>query len=194
MLGDLEVNDVHRQAAAAPDLDRFLDRLEDAGALGAHVRRIDAAVLARDLASAASVSVSIQTPGGPLNELARPSAPSSMASPTSRRIASSSAGVGWTGTGATNLRPHLARADIRADVRAEARRRSSAKYAVKRGQRCGWRRRSALAEDHRRDALAEHALAVGIVEQRRVGMVVDVDEARRDDEPGRVDGARRRRR
>lgn len=70
------------------------------------------------------------------------------------------------------------------------RRRSSSKYAVKRGHRLEGAA-DPLAEDHRRHALAQHALPIRIVEQRGIGMVVDVDEARRDGEPGRVDGARR---
>ena len=44
VLGDLEMNDVHRHVRAASDLDGLGHRFENAAAFGAHVRRIAAAV------------------------------------------------------------------------------------------------------------------------------------------------------
>ena len=55
------------------------------------------------------------------------------------------------------------------------------------------RERVALAEDHRRDALRDHADDAAVAgEQLHVRLRLDVDDARRDDESARVDALLRR--
>ncbi len=51
--------------------------------------------------------------------------------------------------------------------------------------------RAAFPEDHRGDALADEALRVAIAEERVVRVVVNIDEAGRDDQARCVDGALR---
>ena len=57
-------------------------------------------------------------------------------------------------------------------------------FALSRAHRSG---RPAFAENHRGDALPDHAFATRLLEEREVGVIVDVYEARRDNLAGGVD-------
>ena len=140
---------------------------------------------------ATSVSVSIHEPGGPLNELATPSAPCSMASRTSARMRSSSAADGGPGFLAVHRGPDLARPHVAADIRRNPLLQELREVGVEILPALAGRGRPALAENHRGHALADHALRVAVFDDGEIGVVVDVDEAGRDGEAGGVDGARR---
>ena len=110
------------------------------------------------------------------------------------------------GLRAANVRPDLAGADVRADVGADAGFEERGEVVAERGESAFAIGRAAgrllfasrgrggasFAEDHRGDALPDEALRVAIAEQRVVRVVVNVDEAGRDDEARGVDGPLRR--
>ena len=194
---------------AFADLDRFVDRAEDAFAFIADVRRVDAAVLLGDLRQLDEIGGRrearrrLQQRGREahralfhrlrdellhLVELLR----------RRRRLAV-----------ALHVRPHLLLADVRRDVRRhvlafELREVAAERRPVDRRRRrlaarasfgpCLDRtRRPRLAQHHRRHALPDHALGLGLDEDRVVRVVVHVDEAGRDGQARRVDAPRRRR-
>ena len=52
-----------------------------------------------------------------------------------------------------------------------------------------WSGRTALPQNHRRDPLPDHAFRIAVGEERVIGVVVNVDEARRHGQTGGVDRA-----
>ena len=195
VLGDLEVDDVDGHCARAADLDRLRDGFEDAAAFGAHVRRVDAAVFARRPRTSRRAcryrSTIPEVRSANWRRRARP-APSPAC--TSSCIRLSSSARGRPGLLAVHVGPDLARSHVGADIGGYALLQQLREVAVEVDHRGLYlllaaerRGRSAFAEDHRSDALADHALGVAVDQDGVVGVVVDVDEAGRDDESLGVD-------
>ena len=117
LVGDLEVDDVHRHAGPLADRDRLLDRVEDAGPLVADVRRVDAAVLRRRPCTARRGRRS-----WPASRAAwpacvdRPNAPSFIASSSSAFISSNCSGGRPVERLAHHALPDVVQADVGGDV------------------------------------------------------------------------------
>ena len=121
LVGDLDVDDVHRDAGPLADGDRLLDRpSKTLGPLVADVRREDAAVLGHDLAQLDDVVGGGQRAGRHGQQLDRPKAPSFIASSTSAFICSSCSAVGRAYELPMTPSPDVVQADVGGDVDGDA--------------------------------------------------------------------------
>ena len=191
------MNDVDADACPFADGDGLFHGTKHAGVFVSHVSRIDPAVLARHLAQLDQLRCRDQVRRR--HQKGRGKAHGAFLH-----------GLGQLRFHGLHLRrrgrfvivpfdipPELAFAHIRADVGGHAFLFNVVEIAAQRSPRITARLdrsgRSALAEHHGGDSLANHALALGLIDHALVGVIVHVDEAGRDHEAGGVDGAPARR-
>jgi hypothetical protein len=202
VLGDLEVNDIDRQPGPPADLERLGHRLEHPFALGPHMSRVDAAVGRRRLAHGYQrirvdpvARRAAQRAGHSQSALLHSLAhqfPHLLPLGLVRR----------TGLLPVHVGPDLRRAHIGADVGRNPLFEQFGEVAREIGPALApaapallaahRRRRAALPEDHRGDALPDHALGVAVGEQCVVGVVMDIDQPRGHHLARGIDGPPRR--
>ena len=183
----------------AADLERFRDRLEDAAALGAHVRRVDAAVLARHLAHR-DQRVGVDPDARRSAERARnPERALLHGFAHQSRICRQLGRGRRTGlrSRARRSRSRSSRRTCRCSSRCPA---SAAARSIRRSRSMRDSPRALLATDGAADPPSPKIIdvtpcrimlsALPSVSDSVVGVVVDVDESGRDDEAGRIDDAR----
>ena len=193
----LEVRDLQRAPRLPRDVDRLVDRVEQAIVLVAHVRR---------------VRKPSPRPAARITRPARPATrtrPACTRAPTTRRtprsaIASltivvmrrSSSGVAGRSSSPTTIPRMVPSPIIDAtftelgsviDGRSRARRTRRSRLRRRPMRRDGKARAAVLPDDDRGDALTDHRLRSRVGEQRSVAVRVDVDESRRDGDATRVD-------
>ena len=196
LAGDLDVKDVHGNAGALADGNRFLDAVAQLQAVVAKMRRIQAACRGfRDFAELVDVGKRIRR----IDQAGR-HAKDALAH-RRRHDLLHVADVfrrGLLVVLADHQFAHRAGADVGQQVRRDAAFLDRGEVAVEirpvRRRRRGLarRHRSRLADHFRRDALANLALAVAVRDERHVGVAVHVDEAGRDGAALRIDRLRRR--
>jgi len=192
VLGDLEVDDINRNPRAAADLNRFRDRFENSRAFGANVSRIDSAVLSRDFAhryQRVGVNPNARRPAQRAGDAER--------ALLHRFTDDDAHAVEFFSRGrasfvAVNFRPDRTGTEVRTNIGRDAAPQQFGIVTRKILPPFGRRGGTAFAEDHRSHALPHHTLGIAVFDNRIVGVVVNVNEAGRDDQAVRVNRARSR--
>ena len=199
VIGDLEVNDVDRDSSSAADLQGLVHGLKDAVPFVPNVGGIDAAVLGGDFAEG-DEGAGVY-PGARRTAQGAGYAQGSLfhgllhQSTHLRKFLRR----GRPGPRTAHVGPDLARPYVAAGVRRYSLPEEAGKVAVEigpiRAMAVGllfapdWSGRTALPQNHRRDPLPDHAFRIAVGEERVIGVVVNVDEARSHGQTGGVDRA-----
>ena len=191
MVGDLEVDDVHTNVGFRAHRDRFGHGFEDPSALVSDVRRVNPPVVGGDARQPDELGCSHQVRRRHQQGVREAHcAIAHRGGDEVGHLANLRLG-GRFECIALDVPPYLRQAHVGADVRSDPLpldmpevTTQSCPLALSRAHRTG---RPAFAENHRGDALPDHAFATRLLEEREVGVIVDVYKARRDNMAGGVD-------